>query len=25
VLQHGHDTELAYNKPDLLNPWFLVK
>ncbi len=24
VLQHGTDTEVVYNKPNLLNPWFLV-
>lgn len=25
VVQHGTDKPLMYNKPDLLNPWFLVK
>jgi 3'(2'), 5'-bisphosphate nucleotidase len=24
VTQFGSDTELVYNKEDLLNPWFLV-
>jgi 3'(2'), 5'-bisphosphate nucleotidase len=24
VTQYGSDTELVYNKEDLLNPWFLV-
>ncbi len=24
VLQHGTETDVVYNKPDLLNPWFLV-
>lgn len=25
VFQHGSEKEVVYNKPDLLNPWFLVK
>lgn len=25
VYEHGRDTELLYNKENLLNPWFLVK
>jgi 3'(2'), 5'-bisphosphate nucleotidase len=25
VFQHNTETEVVYNKPDLLNPWFLVK
>ena len=25
VYQYQQETELEYNKPDLLNPWFLVK
>jgi len=25
VFQHGTETEVVYNKIDLLNPWFLVK
>ena len=25
VVQHGTEQEIIYNKPNLLNPWFLVK
>ncbi len=25
VFQHGSERDVIYNKPDLLNPWFLVK
>lgn len=25
VIRHGSDEDLAYNKPDLLNPWFVVR